>query len=248
MRDTMTGSCRAALVAASLLAAASARAQDSVVVAGKVTDSTGVAVVGAEITVLPGDRLVRTDSAGEFSLRLPVGRVTLHARRVGYQQVTRALDLRAGRHQIVRLQMHRLAQALPTVETRARASYMPPDAPVFLDDFYRRKAEGKGRYFTRDELRVIGSTAAAIGAVASLRVRSDAFGRIVSVQATRCSSVGSPVALVAWFVDGFRVGDIPEIPFDDVEAIEVYRGSSSLPAEAIGNACAAIYIWTRRGP
>ncbi len=31
----------------------------------------------------------------------------------------------------------------------------------------------------------------------------------------------------------------------DVEAIEVYPSSSSLPAEAVGNACAAIFVWTR---
>ncbi len=31
----------------------------------------------------------------------------------------------------------------------------------------------------------------------------------------------------------------------DVEAIEVYPSSSSLPVEAVGNACAAIFVWTR---
>ncbi len=31
----------------------------------------------------------------------------------------------------------------------------------------------------------------------------------------------------------------------DVEAIEVYPSSSSLPVEAVGNACAAIFVWSR---
>ena len=34
----------------------------------------------------------------------------------------------------------------------------------------------------------------------------------------------------------------------DVEAMEVYRGTSELAAEAVGDGCAAVYIWTRFGP
>ncbi len=31
-----------------------------------------------------------------------------------------------------------------------------------------------------------------------------------------------------------------------VAAIEIYKGPATMPAEALGNACAAVYIWTRR--
>jgi hypothetical protein len=57
----------------------------------------------------------------------------------------------------------------------------------------------------------------------------------------------SPVGV---YVDGFRaLGDPGEIlgminPAD-VEAIEVYRGPSELPAEFMSDDCAAIVIWTR---
>ena len=30
--------------------------------------------------------------------------------------------------------------------------------------------------------------------------------------------------------------------------MEVYRGASQLPIEAIGDACAAIFVWTRYTP
>jgi hypothetical protein len=55
---------------------------------------------------------------------------------------------------------------------------------------------------------------------------------------------------VGVYIDGFRVpGDPGEalsmINANDVEAIEVYRGPSELPAEFMSDDCAAIVIWTR---
>jgi hypothetical protein len=51
------------------------------------------------------------------------------------------------------------------------------------------------------------------------------------------------------FIDGFRVrglGTLNMLKPNEVEAIEVYQGSAQLPAEAKGNACAAIFIWLKQ--
>jgi hypothetical protein len=41
---------------------------------------------------------------------------------------------------------------------------------------------------------------------------------------------------------------LAELHLSDIEAIEVYRGVAELPLEAMGNACAAIFVWMRFGP
>jgi TonB-dependent Receptor Plug Domain. len=60
--------------------------------------------------------------------------------------------------------------------------------------------------------------------------------------------------VLALYVDGTRVQPREDIPSllgslrpSDIEAVEVYRGPSEVPIEALGDACAAIYIWTRLG-
>ena len=54
------------------------------------------------------------------------------------------------------------------------------------------------------------------------------------------------------FVDGMKVTEpfvtLASLNANDVEAIEVYRGTAELPAEAAGNGCAAIMVWTRFTP
>jgi len=64
------------------------------------------------------------------------------------------------------------------------------------------------------------------------------------------TGVAQPRSVVGVYVDGFKVtGDPGEvlgmINANDVEAIEVYRGPSELPAEFMSDDCAAIVIWTR---
>jgi hypothetical protein len=60
--------------------------------------------------------------------------------------------------------------------------------------------------------------------------------------------------VVALYLDGIRVDTaslrqtIAELALSEIEAVEVYRGVSELPAEAMGNACSAIFVWTRFGP
>ena len=239
--------CGALLLASLVTGVARAQGTGMSVLAGVVLDSAGVAIADARISVDPGGLRAITDAGGKFYMRVPVGRVMIHARRLGFVPLETDAHVQSGRSTEVRLVLRPAVQALPSVETRGRTSYMPPGAPAFLDDFYRRRAEGKGLYFTREDFENVPSLASVIRTVPSMRVREDAFGQIASVRAARCISTEH----VAWYVDGMRIsGELAGIDLNlaGIEAMEVYRGSSSLPAEAIGNACAAIYIWTRRAP
>ena len=58
---------------------------------------------------------------------------------------------------------------------------------------------------------------------------------------------------LAVFINGQRIGEggigairtLAELRADEIETMEVYRGPSQLPLEAVGNACAAVFITTR---
>lgn len=228
---------------------AAGQAADSVWVAGVVVDSAGVAVAEAQVFVEPDSRMVLTDSSGAFTVRVPVGPSLLIVRRLGYEPFVAEVEIEPGRDRRFRVVMRAMAYQLDAVETQARGSYMPPGAPASLDDFYRRRAEGKGRTFTREEIERLGSVRAAAATVPGVRPGVDANNRLSGITMTRCpGDIAGRPAKIAWFVDGMRALSAPELHDNEIEAIEIYRGSSSLPAEAIGDACAAVYIWTRRSP
>jgi hypothetical protein len=243
---------------------AQAQASDSVWIAGTVVDSVGAPVRDAAVIIQPDAIAVRTDSLGAFRVRVPAGPAIIIARRLGYEPFQAELQLDRGRDRRFQIVMITLPATLDAVETMGRKSYMPVGAPASLDDFYRRRAEGKGRTFTRDEIERTGSIRAVLATVPGIRVESDVHGNVTSITVPRCSpSVATTQTVtgmdrsesssaggnkVLWFVDGHQVQTAPDVRDQDVEAVEVYRGSSALPAEAIGNACAAVFIWTRREP
>jgi len=86
----------------------------------------------------------------------------------------------------------------------------------------------------------------AASAPARAEAPSDPWGTSISPSSTGRSGMST----VGVYVDGFRVpGDpgqiLAMINPADVEAIEVYRGPSELPAEFMSDDCAAIVIWTK---
>lgn len=238
--------CSLLLAVPALPAFADTQDSDSVWVAGVVVDSAGVAVPEAQVFVEPDSRMVLTDSSGTFVVRVPVGPSLLIVRRLGYEAFVAEVEFEPGRNRRFRVVMRAMPYQLEAMETRSRRSYMPPGAPASLDDFYRRRAEGKGRTFTREEIERLGSVRAAVATVPGVRPSADGNNRLSGLTMTWCSGLGGRDPVIAWFLDGQRVLAAPELHDNDIEAIEVYRGSSSLPSEAVGNACAAIFVWTRR--
>lgn len=241
---------------------AGAQQPDSLWIGGTVVDTTGRSVADAVVLVQPDGLNTRTDAQGFFALRVAAGPAILVVRRIGFGALQTELALEAGVDRRFRIELSPIPQLLDAVVTEARKPYMPPDAPASMDDFYRRRAEAKGRTFTREELERSGSLRAALATVPGIRVDSDAFGNVVGIRVPRCLGAGTTastgtgadglpttsVSSVAWFLDGNRTATAPDLRDQDIEAVEVYRGSSALPAEAIGNACAAVFVWTRRAP
>jgi hypothetical protein len=221
---------------------AAAQSMDSLWISGTVVDSLGRGVSGASVLLRPDGVSVRTDASGFFSLRIAAGPSSLVVRSVGYAPLTADLDLVGGRDRQFRIELSHLPHVLDAVVTEARKPYMPPGAPASMDDFYRRRAEGRGASFTREDIVRIGGIRQALGTLAGVRTEGSGTQGLSAVRMTRC-----PPERIVWFLDGLRVSTMPELSDEDIEAIEVYTGPSRLPPEAVGNACGAVYVWTRRG-
>jgi outer membrane cobalamin receptor len=114
----------------------------------------------------------------------------------------------------------------------------------------------RGRFFTREDIRVSNRTSLAdlLRTVPGARVTQQSDGG-VQVQFARCRGStlprGNAVARdqgTQVFINGMKVqdpvGEIGALRLSYIEAIAVYRGPAELPADAVGNGCAAIVIRT----
>ena len=245
---------------------AQAGAQTSV--EGRIVKLDGSAVVGAELTI-GGTRLfARSDSAGRFSLEgVPSGAIRFQARALGFAPLDTTITISAERVTSVTLRMTQNVQQLAPVVTEAALPYGKPERYRHtgrFDDFYERRAKRPGVFFTREDIENSGrNTVMELMSVAP-GVRVSFHGNRESIRIPRC--VGSsiymsqkpdtterttaPTRWLAVYVNGQRIGADPintlsQFKVEDVETVEFYRGPSQLPMEAVGDACAAIFITTR---
>lgn len=136
---------------------------------------------------------------------------------------------------------------LPAVSVEAEA-FKPAryNATTKFDEFYRRKSRGEGKFFTREDLERTSRSEAAymLQGIGGVRVIPQRMSQPPIIRFNRC-----PYNRVALFIDGLQTGDIAQTLFElnvnNIEAMEVYTSPSQLPQEAMGNSCAAVFIWTR---
>lgn len=239
-------------IIAGLAASAGAGAQ-SVRLSGRVyvSGDTLRPVANAEISLLPGLRVVRTDSSGAFRfVDTAPGQYTLRARRVGFEVATLDIAIRASQNRDVRIAMRANAQALSEITVAGRRVMFP----ARYSDAYTRVAQANGTFFTRE----------LIDSLQPYDVKS-LFARIPGVQVNdrsvvfqRCqtgAALGSE-AHIQVYVDGVRVTNyalngfgydastaLQDIVMSSVQLIEVYQGVSRIPAEYLDDACAVVLIW-----
>jgi hypothetical protein len=248
----------------SLLIAPAALAQS---ISGTLVDSVkNEPVEGAEV-ILRGKgsaiaSATRTDSAGRFLFKTSVaGSYTLSIHKVGFLPVeSGALRLKPDSTVVVKLATAASrSTTLPTVEVTAPTARGPNSRKY--DQFLLRKSLGMGTFITREQIESRPSTQTyqLFQNIPGLKISQ--HGTQWSIQSQRCPArlptAGPPPHLhkdipgfPILFIDGFRVrglGTLNTIKPNEVEAIEVYQGAAQLPAEAKGNACAAIFIWLRQG-
>jgi len=202
-------------------------------------------VVGAQVML--NDRVVgMTDSAGGFSaasLAVEWGINSVLVRRVGYAPIFRTFwvgDQRSER--FFEGVMDAQAVDMPAVIVEG-------DRITFefgrMRDFWRRREQGWGRFFTREEIdrRHPIFVSDMLRTVPGFTI--ERIGPSTYIRSTRAGGGCSPTL----WLDGMRLPDSdPDalIHPADVEAIEIYRGGAETPAEFGGfNDCGAVVIWSR---
>ncbi len=216
---------------------------------GRVVDSLGHPIEGAHISVLPGRILAAISSdSGRFAIdSVPTGRVQLDVRRLGYSPATFTAHLEAGKIESVQLELSGTTFQLPPVDVADTLAH------PWLRIFEQRRAQGRGVFFTRQDI-----------VRSQVRVMSDLLRRVPGVEMrhpmfgppevvfTTGGMVNGRVCRPQLFVSSMNYsGRVDDFNPDDVEAMEVYTTISSVPATlqtARAQSCGAIVIWTREPP
>lgn len=242
-------------------------------------DATGLPVRGTVMLVSPAtDAAVvhsATDSLGQFDLKGASGVYQIAAVRAGYTSVLSApVTFQSGERLTIRLPIavsgdpqHHIG-VVEHVRPDANAARAEEERqrPTVTSGFEGRRATGTGQHF--DRARLEKSNYATLGeflqSVPGMSVRDPGSGS--SMQMTRSTNMSvsslrsaAPKCHIGWFIDGHRM-DLPgrsdpateslgSLQLSTIEAVEVFRGVSEMPAEfaAPDLRCGAIAVWTRKG-
>src|ERR1043166_8031475 len=203
--------------------------------AGKVTDSSGSVLQGAEISVEPAGAHAVSDAQGQFFVNnLPVGHYTLTVTYVGFTAFRKEIDVLAGRPLTVEAKMELSSVNTEVLVTAERAA---------------GEAEGSQRERSADNLVQV-LPADVIRSLPNANL-ADALGRLPSVTLERDEGEGKYVQvrgteprLTNTTIDGMNVPS-PEsgvrqikfdaIPADLVESVEINKTlQANMDADGIG--------------
>ncbi|HEY5060036.1 MAG TPA: carboxypeptidase regulatory-like domain-containing protein [Gemmatimonadaceae bacterium] len=216
------------------------------VLIGRVTDSSGVGLPSAEITLSHSDRIrAITNDSGQFRITgLPPGTNVFNVRRIGFEAATFTAVLKPGKTHRATFPLSMTAHELPTVAVSDTA--IPTH---WLDQFERRRSTARGTFITRADIVRRGARTGTdiVRSVAGIRLVPLRGGAGNQVVMTR--GAGARQCLPTMFVHNMPYsGTLDDFIAEDVEAVEVYVGVSEIPAELDKNGkgiCGAIVVWTR---
>ncbi|HEX8905274.1 MAG TPA: carboxypeptidase regulatory-like domain-containing protein [Longimicrobiaceae bacterium] len=237
-----------------LLLSAALQAQSFV---GKVMDRAGEGPVqAATVEALgPGDRVAaraRSAADGAFTLHLrEPGDFRLRVQRIGYRTATsEAVPVAAMQTVRVELRISTSEIALDPLTVVARTD-APRSPRLEREGFYARQQMHVGAFVTRQDIersKPLHSTETLRG-IPGVRVHPiGGTTQHIAVITRRERGGCVPLLLVDNMVMGAEDLDL-QIPPNDIEGIEVYRGPSEIPGRYISLAspCGLIVVWSRDG-
>ena len=211
---------------------------------GIVADSAGAPIAGADVGIASLHKLTRTDGRGRFSFeKIPLGAVEVSVRRLGYEP------------QRVQATVSNTLEMSYNVTLIARPAMLDPldvsgnRRHIAIEGFHQRRIQGIGSYITRDDITArhanqLTDVLRMTSGVQVVRTRSGS-----GIRFTSSPSVRRDCPPTMW-IDGQRAPgiEIDELPIDDIEGIELYRGASTTPPQftyGSGAACGTVVVWTR---
>jgi hypothetical protein len=242
---------------------------------GRVLDlsaRTPIAVVDLAVLNETGQVLARTqsDSLGDFRLHWSSGeRVRLRAQRIGYQTSTSSV-IAVDNDETLTVRMFMSSAPINVDPLVVSARQREADIMGHMAAIERRRKLGLGQLITREDIRQSGASQIAdvLRIVPGLSLMAEpnnpysvfAYSRLhlgATINQTRSRRRGAAPAAPApcpmmIFLDGRihrnPIAGVNVLPTSDIEAIEIFRGLSEVPAEFAGEhaRCGVIALWTTR--
>jgi hypothetical protein len=183
-----------------------------------------------------------TDEDGSFTFEgVPPGEYDVDVDHLAYTALSDSIVVEAGTNMEVAVRMAPNAIPLEPLRVTVRSLMLERNG------FYVRQERGHGTFFTRNDIHRVLRSSDVLRNVSGIQMRPHRSGfGVVPVGRANCG--------FRYFVDGTRVGpgfEIDDIPPQWIEALEVYKGVSTVPPEFAAFAhenratCGLIVIWTR---
>jgi len=230
-----------------LIAASSATAQGGAIVSGLVTDTAGVPVLSAVVSVAGTDLVTATDYRGAFQLRgLAPGSYEVRARRLGFTPSARTVQITAGQSP------ERVNFALSALPTTVKAVIVEASQVEYsgrLAGYYERlHRRSGGQFISREEIgrqesRSLSQLLSRFPGLNSVSFRTGE--NAVRMRGMSCrplvwlDGVAMPAAEV----------DLNSFPLSTLHGIEIYLGSTTAPFDYTmsqnRSECGTILLWSR---
>jgi hypothetical protein len=232
--------------------------QDLGTVAGTVITANDRPLASAQVRVLGSEATVLTDDAGHFRLtRLLPGAQTIEVRMLGYSRALVAVEIEPGLTRTVQVTLATQAVALKPVEITEEWAMSPG-----LRGFHERRERGGGQFFTREQIermhpRLVTDILRRVPGVQIQAVSGPYETSYIIRMGRAAGGMGSRPCPVLFYVNGTAFPVKSDLAINqfvapaDIEAVEVYTGTSRLPPEFSSNMhnsrCGVVALWTRIG-
>src|SRR5215467_13140384 len=225
----------AGLVLCFLVLSGTAAQSDRGAIAGKVTDSSGGVLQGAEVSIEPAGARAVSDAQGQFFVNnLPPGRYTVTVTYVGFTNFTQQVDVSAGRPFALEAKMKLSSVSTEVLVTAERAA---GEAEAVNRE---RSADNVVQVLPADVIRSLpnANMADALGRLPSVTLeRDEGEGKYVQVRGTepRLTNTTIDGMNVASPESGVRQIKFDAIPADIVESVEINKTlQANMDADGIG--------------
>ena len=223
----------------------------TLVVQGRVTETSGLAVEGAQLTLRGGSARAETSADGKFRVTLNIAPSDtagwIYVRRIGFRPDSARVGITASSTANLSIVLERAAVPIAPVVVSSRRTFDGPMA-----GFHKRKESSSGRFFTSSDInkRNPARLSDLFRMVPGFRVaNANTAPSSMRIRGSRCSP--------QFWLDGQPLSGVIEFDFDafdprSFEGIEIYSGPASVPVEFQrdrfgSSSCGTILLWSKRG-